>query len=91
MIQGWGFCHQACDKNYEIFNHLLKKVRLTILSEEFCKIMATVDEDNLGGQIVVNTRKELCGAFVNSMNVTYVNYTMSKNNGKRKSGKRKKS
>ena len=91
MIQGWGFCHQACDKNYEIFNHLLKKVRLTILSEEFCKVMATVDEDNLGGQIVVNTRKELCGAFVNSMNVTFVNYTMSKNNGKRKSGKRKKS
>ena len=91
MVQGWGFCHQACDKNYEIFNHLLKKVRLTILSEEFCKVMATVDEDNLGGQIVVNTRKELCGAFVNSMNVTFVNYTMSKNNGKRKSGKRKKS
>ena len=91
MIQGWGFCHQACDPQYEIFNHLLKKVRLTILSEDFCKLMATVDEDNLGGQIVVNTRKELCGAFVNSMNVTFVNYTLSKNSGKKKHGKRKKS
>ena len=82
--QGWGFCHQACDKNYNIFGHQLKKVRLTILSEELCKISATVDEDNLGVQIVVNTRKELCGAFVNSMNVTFVNYTLSKNKGKQK-------
>ena len=66
-------------------------MRLTILSDEFCKISATVDEDNLGGQIVVNTRKELCGAFVNSMNVTYVNYTLSRNKGKKKLGKPKKS
>ena len=66
-------------------------VRLTILEDDLCKISATVDEDNLGGQIVVNTRKELCGAFVNSMNLTYVNYTMKKNYGKKKSGKRKKS
>ena len=33
-------------------------------------------KDNLGGQMVVNTRIELCGAFINRMNVTYVNYTV---------------
>ena len=29
-----------------------------------------------GRQLVVNTRMELCGAFINKMNVTYVNYTV---------------
>ena len=91
MIQGWGFCHQACDKNYDIFQHELKKVRLTILSDEFCKMSATVDKDNLGVQLVVNTRKELCGAFVNTAKVTFVNYTLSKYNRKKKSGKADKS
>ena len=32
--------------------------------------------DSLGPQMVVNTRMELCGAFINTMNVTYVNYTV---------------
>ena len=32
--------------------------------------------DSLGQQMVVNTRVELCGAFINKMNVTYVNYTV---------------
>ena len=81
----------ACDKDFNMFSNQLRMVRLTILEDDLCKISATVDEDNLGAQIVVNTRKELCGAFVNSMNLTYVNYTLKKNNGKKKSGKRKKS
>ena len=72
----------ACDKDFDIFSNQLRMVRLTILEDDLCKISATVDEDNLGAQIVVNTRKELCGAFVNSMNLTYVNYTLKKNNGK---------
>ena len=33
--------------------------------------------DNHGTQLVVNIRKELCGAFVNTINVTLVNYTTS--------------
>ena len=33
-------------------------------------------KDNLGMQMVVNTRLELCGAFIIRMNVTYVNYTV---------------
>ena len=81
----------ACDKDFNMFSNQLRMVRLTILEDDLCKISATVDEDNLGVQIVVNTRKELCGAFVNSMNVTFVNYTLSKNKGKKKSGKPKKS
>ena len=32
--------------------------------------------DGMGTQLVVNTRMELCGAFINRMNVTYVNYTV---------------
>ena len=87
MIQGWGFCHQACDKNYNIWVHELKKVRLTTLSDELCKKTGDADKDNLGVQVVVNTRKELCGGFVNTLNVTFVNYTLSKYNGKKKYGK----
>ena len=50
-------------------------MQLTILSDELCKEMGTIKADHLGEQLTVNTRKELCGAFVNIMNVTFVNYT----------------
>ena len=38
--------------------------------------MGNVPRDSLGLQMVVNTRIELYGAFINRMNVTYVNYTV---------------
>ena len=38
--------------------------------------VGNVPKDSLGQQMVVNTRMELCGAFINRMNVTYVNYTV---------------
>ena len=41
----------------------------------FLKV-GNVPRDSLGQQMVVNTRVELCGAFINKMNVTYVNYTV---------------
>ena len=50
-------------------------VKLTILSDELCKELGTVDADNMGSQLVVNPNKELCGAFVNTINLTLVNYT----------------
>ena len=53
----------------------LRKVQLTILSDELCKEMGTVQADNLGDLMAANTRKELCGAFINTMNLTFVNYT----------------
>ena len=76
FLQGWGFCHKVCDQSYDIFTHQLRKVQLTILSDELCKEIGNVAADNLGNEQVVNERKELCGAFVNEMNVTFVNYTM---------------
>ena len=88
LDQGWGFCHQACDSKYQIFSNKLKKVRLTTLADDLCKRLGTVEADNLGNQFAVNTRKELCGAFVNKMNLTFVNYTLGRN---KLSGKNKKS
>ena len=73
-VQGWGFCHKSCQAN-SIFANDLKMVKLTILSDDFCKEIGTADADNLGSQLVVNPHKELCGAFVNIINLTLVNYT----------------
>ena len=50
-------------------------VKLTILSDDFCQEIGNADADNLGSQLVVNPNKELCGAFVNIINLTLVNYT----------------
>ena len=51
-------------------------MQLTILPEQLCKEVGNVPADNLGNEQVVNHRRELCGAFVNEMNVTLVNYTL---------------
>ena len=48
---------------------------LTTLSDDTCKELGNVPKDNLGAQMVVNIKNELCGAFINTMNVTLVNYT----------------
>ena len=42
-----------------------------------CKALGFAKKDNLGGALVVNTRKELCGAFINKMKIEYVNYTVT--------------
>ena len=42
----------------------------------FVEKVGNVPKDSLGQQMVVNTRLELCGAFINRMKVTYVNYTV---------------
>ena len=52
-------------------------VRLTILSEKMCRELGNIAKSETQEEIVVNTRKELCGAFVNEMNVTTVNYTLN--------------
>ena len=54
----------------------LQKVQLTILDDGLCNEIGNAEADSLGNEQVVNTRKELCGAFVNEMNVTFVNYTL---------------
>ena len=49
--------------------------------------MGNVPKDSLGDRMVVNPRMELCGAFINQMNVTYVNYTVKgKAKDKKKGG-----
>ena len=78
-VQGWGFCHEVCRKDYgdRVFSSTLKMVRLTILSEKMCRELGNIAKSETQDEIVVNTRKELCGAFVNEMNVTTVNYTLN--------------
>ena len=51
-------------------------VKLTTLSDELCKEIGNSPKNMLGDEEVVNVRKELCGAFVNDVNVTFVNYTL---------------
>ena len=68
-------CHD--DKN--IWQHNLQQLKLTILSDALCKKFGRIDNwYRKHGSVVLmsNTRKELCGAFVNKANVTFVNYTM---------------
>ena len=48
---------------------------LTTFSDSTCKELGNVRKDNLGDPLVVNTDRELCGAFINNLNVTFVNYT----------------
>ena len=52
-------------------------VKLTTLSDEICKEIGNSPENMLGPEQVVNVRKELCGAFVNDLNITFVNYTQN--------------
>ena len=61
------------------YSNDLRMVRLTTLPDQLCKELGTQARDNLGGQMVVNTRVELCGAFVNNIDITLVNYTVSDN------------
>jgi hypothetical protein len=41
-----------------------------------CKAVGNVPKDNLGDNLVVNARMELCGGFINNLNVTLFNYTV---------------
>ena len=76
IFQGWGFCNKVCKEDYNIWVNRLRMVKLTILSDKMCKEIGNSPKDIHGeGEFVVNVRKELCGAFVNILNVTFVNYT----------------
>ena len=60
------------------------QVILTTLSNRVCRKIGFAKKDNLGGALVVNTRIELCGAFINTMEVAYVNYTVDQKNPRAK-------
>ena len=55
---------------------IIGRIIIIIQSKATIKKVGNVPKDSLGGEMVVNTRMELCGAFINRMNVTYVNYTV---------------
>ena len=59
-------------------------VRLTILSDKICTELGNAPENDRHEKLTVNTRKELCAAFVDEMNVTTVNYTLKKENYSRR-------
>merc|ERR1712142_897350 len=79
ITKGWGFCHEACQDGYDkkLYANHLKMLRLTTLSDKLCNKLGNLKEKKNYRELVVNTRKELCGAFVNLPNVTHVNYTMN--------------
>ena len=55
---------------------------MTVLSDEMCKKFGVIEEKDdpeeqeKERKLVVNARKELCGAFLHKLNTTFVNYTM---------------
>ena len=49
-------------------------VKLTTLSDSSCKKLADEERNNLGNELYVNKKIELCGAFIGKMNVTLVEY-----------------
>ena len=63
-----------CDRHNEIWVNSLKKIKLTVLSQKLCSKFGVIEEHN-DLEMVVNPRKELCGAFINKLDVAFVNYT----------------
>ena len=52
-----------------IYTFELKRVQLTVLPDSLCAKFGKITElEDL--KMVVNTRIELCGAFINSMNMS---------------------
>ena len=53
---------------------------MTVLSDEMCKKFGVIEEKDdpeeqeKERKLVVNARKELCGAFLHKLNTTFVNY-----------------
>ena len=68
--------------------HFSVQVILTTLSDKTCKRIGYAKKDNLGGALAVNTRIELCGAFINTMEVGLVNYTVNQDTEKTKQKKK---
>ena len=85
FLQGWGFCSKLCYAHSDnIWQNELQQLKLTILSDALCKKFGRIDNwyRKYGSVVLMsNIRKELCGAFVNNANVTFVNYTVEAKSG----------
>ena len=63
-----------CDKDQAIWVKELQQLRIRIMSDKLCKKFGSIYENNKL-RLIANTRKELCGGFVNNVNVTIANFT----------------
>ena len=68
-----------CKETNKIFDDELQQLKIKILSDELCKKFGSIYENNKL-RLIANTRKELCGGFVNNVNVTIANYTLEVEN-----------
>ena len=82
LIKGWGFCNKMCRETNKIFDDELQQLRIKILSDELCKKFGSIYVKNKLS-LIANTRKELCGGFVNNVNVTIANYTLEQKDGEK--------
>ena len=64
-----------CDKDQAIWVKELQQLRIRIMSDKLCKKFGSIYENNKL-RLIANTRKELCGGFVNNVNVTIANFTV---------------
>ena len=78
ILKGWGFCNKMCDKDQTLWVKELQQLRIRIMSDKLCKKFGSIYENNKL-RLIANTRKELCGGFVNNVNVTIANYTLEEN------------
>ena len=64
-----------CQETNKLFDDELQQLKIKILSDELCKRFGSIYENNKL-ILIANTRKELCGGFVNNVNVTITNFTV---------------
>ena len=52
-----------CDRKNDVVVKELRKLKLTVLSENLCAKLGNIEEKNVK-RITVNTKMELCASFV---------------------------
>ena len=82
LIKGWGFCNKMCQETNKLFDDELQQLKIKILSDKLCKKFGTIYANNKL-RLIANTKKELCGGFVNNVNVTIANYTLEQRDDKK--------
>ena len=82
LIKGWGFCNKMCQETNKLFDDELQQLKIKVLSDDLCKKFGTIYANNKL-RLIANTKKELCGGFVNNVNVTIANYTLEQRDDKK--------
>ena len=71
-----------CDDNQKLQSQELQQLKIKILSDKHCEKFGSIYVRNKLSK-KANTRKELCGGFVNNVNVTIANYTLEQRDDKK--------